>query len=123
MVTASVSSAAERVLRPLLPSTATLPAQRTLARMPSGWLPNRPAPPSQPSPTAPSLSPSSFHHSGFRHLGRTPAAAASHSPSKDVKMELLGMTFTAFKTCAKTANCGDHTERSGLGAYAEGNPR
>ena len=69
------------------------------------------------------LSPSSFHHSGFRHLGCTPAAAASHSPSKDVKMELLGMTFTAFKTCAKTANCGDRTERSGLGAYAEGNPR
>ena len=24
-------------------------------------------------------------------------------------MELLGMTFTAFKTCAKTTNCGDHS--------------
>jgi hypothetical protein len=34
---------------------------------------------------------------------------AQLTPSEDVKMELLGMTFTAFKTCAKTTNCGDHS--------------
>ena len=36
---------------------------------------------------------------------------AQLTPSEDVKMELLGMTFTAFKTCAKIANCGDHSTR------------
>jgi len=34
---------------------------------------------------------------------------AQLTPSEDVKMELLGLTFTAFKTCAKTTNCGDHS--------------
>jgi len=34
---------------------------------------------------------------------------AQLTPSQDVKMELLGMTFTAFKTCAKITNCGDHS--------------